>query len=115
MNRTTARILLCALLVAPLPMPGRAAAQAEMKANSPSVHIDNFTFSPQELTISRGGTVTWVNDDDIPHALAANDKTFRSKAMDTEERFSFTFNKPGTYEYFCSLHPHMQGKIIVRE
>ncbi len=115
MNRTTARILLCALLAAPLPVPSLAAAQAEMKANPPSVHIDNFTFSPQELTIPRGATVTWVNDDDIPHALAANDKAFRSKAMDTEERFSFTFNKPGTYEYFCSLHPHMQGKIIVRE
>ena len=115
MNHTIARILLFALLAAPLPMPSLAAAQAEKEANSPSVHIDNFTFSPQEITIPRGGTVTWVNDDDIPHALAASEKAFRSKAMDTEERFSFTFNKPGTYEYFCSLHPHMQGKVIVRE
>ena len=115
MNRTIARLLLCALLVAPLPMPSLAAAQADKEASSPSVQIDNFTFSPQEITIPRGGTVTWVNDDDIPHALAATDKAFRSKAMDTEEKFSFTFNKPGTYEYFCSLHPHMQGKVIVRE
>ncbi len=115
MNPTTTRILLCALLAAPLPMPSLAAAQAEREANAPSVHIDNFTFSPQEITIPRGGTVTWVNDDDIPHALAASDKAFRSKAMDTDEQFSFTFNKPGTYAYFCSLHPHMQGKVIVRE
>jgi len=77
--------------------------------------IDNFTFTPQEITITRGATVTWVNDDDIPHAIAASDKAFRSKAMDTEEKFSFKFNEPGTYEYFCSLHPHMQGKVIVKD
>jgi amicyanin len=86
----------------------------ETAATSPSVHIDNFTFTPQEITITRGATLTWVNDDDIPHAIAASDKAFRSKAMDTEERFSFKFNEPGTYEYFCSLHPHMQGKVIVK-
>jgi amicyanin len=80
-----------------------------------SVHIDNFTFTPQEITITRGTTLTWVNDDDIPHAIAASNKAFRSKAMDTEQKFSFTFSEPGTYEYFCSLHPHMQGKVIVKE
>jgi amicyanin len=79
------------------------------------VHIDNFTFTPQEITITRGTTLTWVNDDDIPHAIAATNKAFRSKAMDTEQKFSFTFTEPGTYEYFCSLHPHMQGKVIVKE
>ncbi len=115
MKLATTRILLCALLAAPLPMPSLAAARAEREANPPLVHIDNFTFSPQEISVPRGGTVTWVNDDDIPHALAASDKAFRSKAMDTDEQFSFTFNKPGTYAYFCSLHPHMQGKVIVRE
>jgi plastocyanin len=87
---------------------------AKAKAAS-SVHIDNFTFTPQEITITRGTTLTWVNDDDIPHAIAASNKAFRSKAMDTEEKFSFTFSAPGTYEYFCSLHPHMQGKVIVKE
>ena len=87
-------------------------AQAE---TAPSVHIDNFTFTPQEITITRGTTLTWVNDDDIPHAIAATNKAFRSKAMDTEQEFSFTFTEPGTYEYFCSLHPHMQGKVIVKE
>jgi len=87
-------------------------AQAE---TAPSVHIDNFTFTPQEITITRGTTLTWVNDDDIPHAIAATNKAFRSKTMDTEQKFSFTFTEPGTYEYFCSLHPHMQGKVIVKE
>ena len=115
MKRIAARILLCALLLSPLLTPILAAPQAEGEASSPSVRIDNFTFSPQEITIHRGGTVTWVNEDDIPHALATNDKAFRSKAMDTEDKFSFTFKKTGTYEYFCSLHPHMQGKVIVTE
>lgn len=115
MKRIAVRILLCAFLTPSLVTAALAAPQAGREANSPLVHIDNFTFSPQEITISRGGTITWVNDDDIPHALAESNKAFRSKAMDTEEEFSFTFNKPGTYEYFCSLHPHMQGKVIVRE
>ena len=79
------------------------------------MRIDNFTFTPQEITITRGTTLTWVNDDDIPHTVAATNQTFRSKAMDTEQKFSFTFTEPGTYEYFCSLHPHMQGKVIVKE
>ncbi len=115
MNSTAARVLLCVLLSHPLPTPSRAASPTEREASAPSVHIDNFTFSPQEIAIPRGGTVTWVNDDDIPHAIAATDKAFRSKAMDTEETFSFKFNNAGIYEYFCSLHPHMQGKVIVRE
>ncbi|MGA9548086.1 MAG: cupredoxin family copper-binding protein [Rhodomicrobium sp.] len=87
---------------------------SEAKA-APSVRIDNFTFTPQEITITRGTTLTWVNDDDIPHTVAATTQAFRSKAMDTEQKFSFTFTEPGTYEYFCSLHPHMQGKVIVKE
>jgi amicyanin len=88
----------------------------EAKAETaPSVHIDNFTFTPQEITVTRGTTLTWVNDDDIPHAIAATGQAFRSKAMDTEQKFSFTFTEPGTYDYFCSLHPHMQGKVIVKE
>jgi len=87
-------------------------AKAEAAA---SVHIDNFTFTPQEITITRGTTLTWINEDDIPHAIVASNKAFRSKAMDTEQNFSFTFSEPGTYEYFCSLHPHMQGKVIVKE
>ena len=80
-----------------------------------SVKIDNFTFGPQALTVPVGTTVTWTNRDDIPHTVVANDKTtFKSKVMDTDESFSFTFTKPGEYGYFCSLHPHMTGKVIVK-
>ena len=78
-----------------------------------TVTIDNFTFGPQRLTVKAGTTVTWVNQDDIPHALASNTKVFKSKALDTNDQFSFTFTTPGTYEYFCSLHPHMTGTIMV--
>ena len=66
------------------------------------------------LTVPVGTTVTWVNNDDIPHAVVADDKTFRSKVLDTDQRFAFTFTRPGEYGYFCSLHPHMTGKIVVK-
>ncbi|MBI4723860.1 MAG: cupredoxin family copper-binding protein [Rhodomicrobium sp.] len=82
--------------------------------NAASVHIDNFTFTPAEITVAPGTTLTWVNGDDIPHTIAASNKAFRSKVLDTEQRFSFAFGEPGVYEYFCSLHPHMKGKIIVK-
>jgi plastocyanin len=78
------------------------------------VKIDNFTFSPATLTVAPGTTVTWTNDDDIPHTVLAKDKAFRSKPLDTGNQFSFTFVTPGEYAYFCSLHPHMVGKIIVQ-
>ena len=78
-----------------------------------AVTIDNFTFNPQRLTIKTGSTVTWTNKDDIPHALASVGALFRSKALDTDDNYSFTFTTPGTYQYFCSLHPHMTGTIVV--
>jgi amicyanin len=81
---------------------------------SPAVHIDNFAFSPQEITVAPGATVTWVNRDDIPHNVVASNKAFRSKVMDTDQQYSFTFSTPGTYEYFCALHPHMKGTVIVK-
>jgi plastocyanin len=78
-----------------------------------TVTIDNFTFSPKVVTIAPGTTVTWVNDDDIPHTVTNANRVFRSKALDTEDKYSFTFTTAGEYEYFCSLHPHMTGKVIV--
>jgi plastocyanin len=78
-----------------------------------AVTIDNFTFNPQRLTVTAGSTVTWTNKDDIPHAIAASGAQFRSKALDTDDDYSFTFTTPGTYQYFCSLHPHMTGTIVV--
>jgi len=91
--------------------PASAAAPA---AAGPVVKIDNFVFGPAALTVTPGTTVTWINQDDIPHTVAASDKSFKSKVLDTDERFSFTFTKPGEYDYFCSLHPHMTGKVIVK-
>ena len=75
--------------------------------------IDNFTFNPPRLTVTAGTTVTWDNEDDIPHTVASSARVFRSKALDTSDKFSFTFATPGVYEYFCSLHPHMTGTIVV--
>jgi amicyanin len=90
--------------------PGAHAAAAA----GPTVNIDNFVFGPEALTVTVGTTVTWINRDDIPHNVVATDKSFKSKVMDTDERFSFTFTKPGEYGYFCGLHPHMTGKVIVK-
>jgi amicyanin len=79
-----------------------------------SVKIDEFAFSPPSLTVKIGTAVTWLNKDDIPHTVAAKTRVFKSKALDTNDSFSFTFNEAGTYEYFCSLHPHMTGTIVVQ-
>jgi amicyanin len=81
-------------------------------ANEVKVTIDNFTFTPPELNLKVGDTVTWTNHDDIPHTVVSAGK-FRSKAMDTDNTFSFTFTAAGDYKYFCSLHPHMTGMIKV--
>ena len=78
-----------------------------------AVKIDNFTFAPQRVTVKAGTTVTWTNQDDIPHTVSSATKAFRSKALDTDDKFSFTFTTAGVYEYFCSLHPHMTGTIVV--
>jgi plastocyanin len=89
-----------------------ACAAAAAKAEDAKVTIDNFTFNPPNLTVKAGTTVTWSNHDDIPHTVVSIQK-FRSKALDSEDSFSFTFATPGTYKYFCSLHPHMTGTIVV--
>jgi plastocyanin len=83
------------------------------QAADAGVAIDNFTFGPQELHVQAGTTVTWVNRDDIPHTVTSTTLAFRSKALDTNDKFSFTFSTPGSYKYFCSLHPHMTGTIVV--
>lgn len=87
---------------------------ASMAAPTPvTVMIDNFTFSPAEITVAPGTTVTWVNHDDIPHTVVDTKKGFRSKALDTDDSYSFTFSSAGSFDYFCSLHPHMTGKVVV--
>ena len=97
------------------PIAGALLAYGALAAQEPNeVTIDNFTFGPQDLTVAVGTTVKWVNHDDIPHSVVDGNKVFRSKALDTDDSFSFTFASAGTFDYFCGLHPHMQGKIIVK-
>jgi plastocyanin len=83
-------------------------------ASETTVKIDNFSFSPASVTVPVGTTVRWTNADDIPHTVVSDDKTFKSKALDTDEHFTYTFTKPGTYSYFCGIHPKMTGKIVVQ-
>jgi plastocyanin len=80
------------------------------------VKIDNFSFSPATLTVPVGATVTWTNQDDIPHTVVSTDdpRAFRSKVLDTDEKFSYTFTKAGTFAYFCSVHPKMTGTVLVK-
>jgi plastocyanin len=84
-----------------------------VQAANVEVKIDNFTFNAQQIAVKTGDTVTWVNHDDITHTVTSKTMAFRSKAMDTGDKFSFTFATPGKFEYFCSLHPHMTGTIVV--
>ena len=90
--------------------------RAQTAAPTVAISIDNFTFKPQTLTVKAGTTVTWTNKDDIPHGIASASGAFaKSKALDTDDSFSFTFTTAGTFDYFCSLHPHMVGKVIVKD
>ena len=93
--------------------PSQATA-ADDQAATTEVRVDNFTFGPDTLTVPVNATVTWINKDDIPHVIASNDGLFKSKALDTDQKFSYTFTKTGTYPYYCSIHPKMTGKIVVR-
>jgi plastocyanin len=92
------------------------ALNAQEKASPMEVKIDNFSFGPAALTVPVGTIVTWTNRDDIPHTVVSTDdpKAFKSKVLDTDEKFSFTFSKAGIYPYFCSIHPKMTGKVIVQ-
>ncbi len=88
-------------------------AATPVRADDTEVKIDNFTFNPQQITVKAGTTVVWINHDDIPHTVTSKTGIFKSKALDTDDKFSFTFTTPGTYSYFCALHPHMTGSIVV--
>jgi len=81
-----------------------------------TVAIDNFAFAPATLTVAPGTTVTWINHDDEPHTIvnSGTPRLFKSAALDSDEKFSFKFDQPGTYTYFCSIHPQMTGTIVVK-
>ena len=89
-------------------------ASAQQKPETVEVKIDNFSFGPAELTVAVGTTVTWTNRDDIPHTVVSTDKVFKSKVLDTDEKFSYTFTQAGSFPYFCSIHPKMTGKVAVK-
>jgi plastocyanin len=108
-----AAIAVVALLLAAETRTFAANAQ-QAPATNVDVKIDNFSFSPATLTVSPGTTITWTNRDDIPHTVVSDDKFFKSKVLDTDEKFSYTFSKSGTYPYFCSIHPKMTGKVVVQ-
>ena len=84
-------------------------------AQEVKVDIKEFMFGPKDLTVAVGTKVTWVNDDQIPHTVAETHKLFRSAALDTDDSFSWVFDTPGEFEYFCALHPQMIGKIVVTQ
>jgi plastocyanin len=92
----------------------RFARAADTAPATVNVTIDNFSFTPKEITVAKGTTVVWTNHDDVPHTVVSPDKAFRSKALDTDDQFSFTFNDAGTFAYFCSVHPMMTGKVTVK-
>ncbi len=107
--------LLLAALSIGAPRSTFAAAPENKTATPTEVKIDNFSFSPAVVTVPAGTTIRWTNHDDIPHTVVSDDKTtFKSKVLDTDEQFTYTFTKPGTYSYFCSIHPKMAGKVVVQ-
>ena len=103
------RVISIVMLAAALGLP-----IAASSATAPAVHIKNDAFEPHTLTISAGQTVTFTNDDDDAHTVTANDGSFDSKGLDTNGVWRHAFTKPGTYPYFCQLHPFMKGTIVVK-
>jgi len=93
---------------------GQEAKPAKEPAKAVAIDIDNFTFGVVSLDVVSGTTVTWTNRDDVPHTVVSLKKVFKSPALDTGEHFSFTFKDAGTFEYYCSIHPRMTGKIVVK-
>jgi len=95
-------------------MSQRRDARKSLKLAANEIAIDNFQFAPTPLTVQAGTKVTWINTDDVPHLIASSKNAFKaSPVVDTDQRFSTTFSTPGTYDYFCALHPKMQGKVVV--
>jgi plastocyanin len=109
-----AAIVLTAFAVTTGTKPILAVSPVDTRATGVEVKIDNFRFDPAIVTIPAGTTITWTNNDDVPHVVASDDKAFKSKALDTDDHFMFTFTKPGTYNYYCAIHPKMTAKVVVQ-
>jgi plastocyanin len=100
--------------VATIP-PAKPLAVADPNApGGPRLTVENFNFTPADITVAAGTTITWTNNDDVEHTVTASDNSFGSKALETGDTFSFTFSKPGTYTYFCAIHPFMTGRVTVQ-
>ena len=112
-NCTHFFVFTVAMLGLILPRTSTLAAPPDSSAQTAEVFIDNFSFSPATIAVKAGTSITWTNRDDIPHTVVADDKSFKSKVLDTGEKFTFTPTKPGTYPYFCSVHPKMVAKLVV--
>jgi plastocyanin len=114
-ERYLAAAMLTAAIATAVVSAARAGEGAKTDGAKSEVKIDNFSFAPGEITVSKGTTVEWVNRDDIPHTVVSDDKTtFKSKPLDTDDKFSYTFSKEGSYTYFCSIHPKMTAKVVVK-
>ncbi len=114
-SQLSLRIVVALLLLSGSVLLGMNGTQHQGSAVGKSeVKIDNFSFAPGTVTVPVGTTVRWMNRDDVPHTVVSDDKIFKSKALDTDEEFAYTFTKAGTYSYFCSLHPKMTAKVVVQ-
>lgn len=111
-KRLFSRLVVLALLVLALVVPSHRLRAATPQAVD--VTIDNFSFTPPTLIVKLGTQITWTNRDDIPHTVVSEDESFKSSVLDTDEKFTFTPSKAGTYAYFCSIHPKMMGKVVVK-
>lgn len=118
LRAAAAGIAACALLGPPAPSAAQTKAATPVtrvaKVEGPQVTIDNFTFSPATLTVSSGTTVTWTNQDDMVHTVTEAKRLFSSQGLETGDTYSHTFTAPGTYTYFCALHPRMTATVIVK-
>ena len=115
MFRPSFRVVVAVVsLVSVLAMWGIASGADAASSQVTDIKIDNFTMTPQTVTVHPDTAVRWTNGDDIPHTVVSEDGSFTSKVLDTDDRFAYTFGKPGTYKYFCSIHPKMTGTVVVR-
>src|ERR1700680_3354842 len=105
--------ILSATIIMTISSPKLAVRAENKPATGAEVKIDNFSFGP-DVTTAAGTTVTWTNHDDVPHVVASDTKLFKSQALDTDDHFSYTFTKPGTYLYYCMIHPKMTAKVVVQ-
>ena len=110
------RYLSVVIVVLALAAPLRVFAESndEDAASGNVIEIKEYKFTPDKLTVHEGASVTWINRDQVPHTVVEANKAFRSAALDTNDKFTYTFETPGTYTYFCSLHPQMTGTVTVQ-